>query len=401
MKKRLEQVIAQKVEGQEITFAEAPEPQGKIIDLMEALRASLAKTGAAAPAAQGAQARRVARPAPPRGSARAPRGGAYGAGGHDLRRPRGGASCRRRAESRVRSLARAGLVEAAARPARRAALRLSRARVPAPDARPARRPQERAARAARTAAPARGAAARARPLRARSRHAAGELVVREAGPSVEPRVGAVRLRLRARLERGGAPPRRAVRDRPPIAMRTRWYRLGCELEAPIPSARAPPTSARSRSRPHHAGAHVNLGCLEHEAGRLAAAEAHYRAALAARPDDVTARFDLAVVLEDRPRFAEARELYEACLADEPRAPRRTTTSRACASARAISPRRAPPGRLSAVGQRVGVAALRNACNSHAREPGNTSGTSSAASTSPPASSSCAGSASARLLPKYV
>src|SRR5262245_9896185 len=41
VKKRLEQVIAQKVEGQEITFVEAPEPQGKIIDLMEALRASL------------------------------------------------------------------------------------------------------------------------------------------------------------------------------------------------------------------------------------------------------------------------------------------------------------------------------------------------------------------------
>jgi len=45
VKKRLEQVIAQKVEGQEVTFVEAPEPQGKIIDLMEALRASLEETG--------------------------------------------------------------------------------------------------------------------------------------------------------------------------------------------------------------------------------------------------------------------------------------------------------------------------------------------------------------------
>ena len=45
VKKRMEQVIAQKVEGQEVTFVEAPEPQGKIIDLMEALRASLAESG--------------------------------------------------------------------------------------------------------------------------------------------------------------------------------------------------------------------------------------------------------------------------------------------------------------------------------------------------------------------
>ncbi len=41
VKKRMEEVIARKVEGEEVTFAEAPEPEGKIIDLMEALRASL------------------------------------------------------------------------------------------------------------------------------------------------------------------------------------------------------------------------------------------------------------------------------------------------------------------------------------------------------------------------
>jgi DNA end-binding protein Ku len=53
VKKRLEQVIAQKVEGQEVTFVEAPEPQGKIIDLMEALRASLEESGGAAAARKG------------------------------------------------------------------------------------------------------------------------------------------------------------------------------------------------------------------------------------------------------------------------------------------------------------------------------------------------------------
>jgi DNA end-binding protein Ku len=62
VKKRMEQVIAQKVEGQEVTFIEAPEPQGKIIDLMEALRASLEDTGGASADRKGP--RRAARSAP-------------------------------------------------------------------------------------------------------------------------------------------------------------------------------------------------------------------------------------------------------------------------------------------------------------------------------------------------
>ena len=46
VKKRALEVIARKVEGEEVTYAEAPEPQAKIIDLMEALKASLASKGA-------------------------------------------------------------------------------------------------------------------------------------------------------------------------------------------------------------------------------------------------------------------------------------------------------------------------------------------------------------------
>jgi DNA end-binding protein Ku len=41
VKKRIEELIAQKVEGEEITFTEPEEPAGKIIDLMDALKASL------------------------------------------------------------------------------------------------------------------------------------------------------------------------------------------------------------------------------------------------------------------------------------------------------------------------------------------------------------------------
>jgi DNA end-binding protein Ku len=47
VKQRIEKAIEKKVEGEEITMAEAPEGEAKVIDLMEALRASLDKKGGA------------------------------------------------------------------------------------------------------------------------------------------------------------------------------------------------------------------------------------------------------------------------------------------------------------------------------------------------------------------
>ena len=44
---RVETAIQKKIDGQEITVTEAPEPGGQVIDLMEALRASLEKKPAA------------------------------------------------------------------------------------------------------------------------------------------------------------------------------------------------------------------------------------------------------------------------------------------------------------------------------------------------------------------
>jgi DNA end-binding protein Ku len=67
VKKRVEEVIARKVEGEEVTFAEPAEPQGKIIDLMEALKASLDAGGGAKQAAAGGGARK----GPKRASGRA------------------------------------------------------------------------------------------------------------------------------------------------------------------------------------------------------------------------------------------------------------------------------------------------------------------------------------------
>ncbi|MGZ8203146.1 MAG: non-homologous end joining protein Ku [Burkholderiales bacterium] len=59
---RIEAAVQKKVEGQEITVAEAPEPTAQVIDLMEALRASLEKK----PAAKAREAKTEARKPPKR-----------------------------------------------------------------------------------------------------------------------------------------------------------------------------------------------------------------------------------------------------------------------------------------------------------------------------------------------
>ncbi|HZR69630.1 MAG TPA: Ku protein [Burkholderiales bacterium] len=62
VKERIEAAVQKKVEGQEITMTEeAPQGGGQVIDLMEALRASLEKKGAAPSKAKEAEARKPAR----------------------------------------------------------------------------------------------------------------------------------------------------------------------------------------------------------------------------------------------------------------------------------------------------------------------------------------------------
>ncbi|HVN38855.1 MAG TPA: tetratricopeptide repeat protein [Myxococcota bacterium] len=96
-----------------------------------------------------------------------------------------------------------------------------------------------------------------------------------------------------------------------------WVERGCELDATDRDAAREAYRAALALDPAHVEAHVNLGCLEHEAQNLEDAEAHYRAALSAHPEHAIARFDLAVVLEDLGRERDARAAYEAVLAADP------------------------------------------------------------------------------------
>jgi len=96
-----------------------------------------------------------------------------------------------------------------------------------------------------------------------------------------------------------------------------WYAFACAIESAQPEQARDAYARALGLDPALVAAHVNWGCLEHEAGRLAEAEAHYRAALALHDGDPVAWFDLAVVLEDRGCPAEARTAYERALACDP------------------------------------------------------------------------------------
>ena len=97
-----------------------------------------------------------------------------------------------------------------------------------------------------------------------------------------------------------------------------WYALGFDLEVTSPGEARDAYRRALELDPHHAEAHINLGRLLHEAGRLEDALGHYRVALQAHPDDSTAAFDLAIALEDVGRTHEAIEAYEQAIHSDPK-----------------------------------------------------------------------------------
>jgi tetratricopeptide (TPR) repeat protein len=72
--------------------------------------------------------------------------------------------------------------------------------------------------------------------------------------------------------------------------------------------------------PKHVGAYTNLGRLLHARGQCDAAEAVYRQGLAHCGRDATLLFNLAIVLEDAHRSADAADMYREALKEAPDLP---------------------------------------------------------------------------------
>lgn len=123
----------------------------------------------------------------------------------------------------------------------------------------------------------------------------------------------------------GASRGRRTEDSLPAWTADEWYRHGLALEDGVEvgeggegAGNLPKALEAFRQAvtldPHHADARIDLGRLVHGAGDPAGAEAHYRAALEARPGDPIATFNLGVAREDQGRLEEALDTYLAAIA---------------------------------------------------------------------------------------
>jgi tetratricopeptide (TPR) repeat protein len=96
-----------------------------------------------------------------------------------------------------------------------------------------------------------------------------------------------------------------------------FYEWGCDLEPDAPGEALAAYGKALELEPAHAAAHLNLGRLLQAQGDLAAAEGHYRQALASAEHAALAAFNLGTVLEDRGRRDEALSAYRSALDAEP------------------------------------------------------------------------------------
>lgn len=92
-----------------------------------------------------------------------------------------------------------------------------------------------------------------------------------------------------------------------------WYDTAVDLEAVCDEDAIRAYRNAIELDPGHSDAHLNLGRLLHEAGRVTEAEAHYREAVEADPQSARAFYNLGVALEDRGLKPGAIEAYEAAL----------------------------------------------------------------------------------------
>lgn len=118
--------------------------------------------------------------------------------------------------------------------------------------------------------------------------------------------------------RPAASPRRLPPRRPSAHKSRResailWWRRGVELEHQAPEAACRAYEEAIRLDPSLAEAHVNVGRLYHEAGKLTEAEASYRRAIHHCPELAVACYNLGVVLEDQGRDTDAISAYRQTL----------------------------------------------------------------------------------------
>lgn len=96
-----------------------------------------------------------------------------------------------------------------------------------------------------------------------------------------------------------------------------WYDSGVDLEAVSLDDAITAYRNALELDPTHSDAHLNLGRLLHESGRIQEAEEHYRHAATADPESARAFYNLGVALEDQSASAGAIEAYEAALRLDP------------------------------------------------------------------------------------
>ncbi len=99
-------------------------------------------------------------------------------------------------------------------------------------------------------------------------------------------------------------------ERASVAMQANdWYDLGRALEDEDPMRARDAYQRAIELDPEHGDAHLELGYLDHAAGKLQDAVRHYRIARIALPQDPTPHFNLGVALEDSGDAQGARESY--------------------------------------------------------------------------------------------
>jgi tetratricopeptide (TPR) repeat protein len=109
----------------------------------------------------------------------------------------------------------------------------------------------------------------------------------------------------------------AARDAEERLSANAWFNLGLDLEASSPDDARDAYRRALEINPHHADAHVNLARLLQEMGRAADAAVHCRLALASDPLHATAAYNLGIALEDLGHMDQAIAAYEQAIGADP------------------------------------------------------------------------------------